>query len=139
MRVVKAAAVQISPVLYSREGTVEKSVRKIHELGQPGVQFATFPEPMVPYYPYFSIVQSGYHVTVFSTGEEEALEGPNGLGGYVQFYPVNALAEAGAHVDTFTNWHPNVVVDRELITGQQPMSAEEFGKTLIAKLDSSSR
>ncbi len=33
MRVVKAAAVQLSPVLYSREGTVEKIVRKIHELG----------------------------------------------------------------------------------------------------------
>ncbi|WP_260739380.1 type 1 glutamine amidotransferase domain-containing protein [Tunturiibacter lichenicola] len=82
---------------------------------------------------------AGYHVTIFSTGEEEALEGPNGLGGYVQFYPVNALAEAGAHVDTFTNWHPNVVVDRELITGQQPMSAEEFGNTLIAKLDGGSR
>ena len=62
MRVVKAAAVQISPVLYSREGTVEKSVRKIHELGQPGVQFATFPEPVVPYYPYYSIVQSGYQI-----------------------------------------------------------------------------
>ena len=36
MRVVKAAAVQLSPVLYSREGTVEKVVRKIHELGQTG-------------------------------------------------------------------------------------------------------
>jgi aliphatic nitrilase len=31
MRVVKAAAVQISPVLYSRDGTVERVVRKIHE------------------------------------------------------------------------------------------------------------
>ena len=31
MRVVKASAVQLSPVLYSREGTVEKIVRKIHE------------------------------------------------------------------------------------------------------------
>ena len=81
---------------------------------------------------------AGYHVTIFSTGEEEALEGPKGLGGYVQFYPVNALAEAGAHVDTFTNWHPNVVVDRELITGQQPMSAEEFGNTFISKLNNSS-
>ncbi len=56
----------------------------------------------------------------------------------MQFYPVNALAEAGAHVDTFANWHPNVVVDRELITGQQPMSAEEFGNTLISKLNGSS-
>jgi putative intracellular protease/amidase len=61
-----------------------------------------------------------------------------GWGGYVQFYPVNALAEAGAHVDTFANWHPNVVVDRELITGQQPMSAEEFGNTLVSKLNGSS-
>jgi len=31
MRVVKVAAVQLSPVLYSREGTVEKVVRNIHE------------------------------------------------------------------------------------------------------------
>jgi nitrilase len=62
MRVVKAAAVQLSPVLYSREGTVDKVVQKIHELGQQGVQFATFPETVVPYYPYFSIVQSGYQI-----------------------------------------------------------------------------
>ncbi len=55
MKVVKAAAVQLSPVLYSREGTVDKIVRKIHELGQQGVQFATFPETVVPYYPYFSL------------------------------------------------------------------------------------
>ena len=62
MRVVKASAVQLSPVLYSREGTVEKIVRKIHELGRQEVQFATFPETVVPYYPYFSIVQSGYQI-----------------------------------------------------------------------------
>ena len=59
MKVVKAAAVQISPVLYSREATVEKVVQKIHELGQKGVQFATFQETVVPYYPYFSAVQTG--------------------------------------------------------------------------------
>ena len=58
MRVVRAAAVQLSPVLYSREATVDKVVRKIHELGQQGVQFATFPETVVPYYPYFSFVQA---------------------------------------------------------------------------------
>jgi len=50
--IVKAAAVQISPVLYSRQGTVvEKVVKKIRELGKHGVQFATFPETVVPYYP----------------------------------------------------------------------------------------
>ena len=62
MKVVKAAAVQLSPVLYSREGTVDNVVKKIHELGQQGVQFATFPETVIPYYPYFSIVQSGYQI-----------------------------------------------------------------------------
>jgi len=56
-RVVKAAAVQMGPVLYSRDGTVEKVVLKIEELGRQGVQFATFPETIIPYYPYFSFVQ----------------------------------------------------------------------------------
>src|SRR6478609_9564093 len=50
--IVKAAAVQISPVLYSREGTVEKVVKKIRALGTQGVQFATLPETVIPYYPY---------------------------------------------------------------------------------------
>src|SRR5687768_2259952 len=63
MRVVKAAAVQLSPVLYSREGTVEKVVRKIHKLGWQGVQFATFPETVVPYYPYFSFVQPPFRTS----------------------------------------------------------------------------
>jgi nitrilase len=52
-----AAAVQMSPVLYSREGTIDKVVRIIGDLGRRGVQFATFPETVVPYYPYFSFVQ----------------------------------------------------------------------------------
>ena len=62
MRAVKAAAVQLSPVLYSREGTVDKIVRTIHELGRQGVQFATFPETVVPYYPYFSSLQPAYQI-----------------------------------------------------------------------------
>ena len=62
MTVIKAAAVQISPVLYSREGTVDKVVRKIIELGRQGVQFATFPETVVPYYPYFSFVQRPFEM-----------------------------------------------------------------------------
>ena len=62
MKVVKAAAVQLSPVLYSREGTIDKVVRTIHALGQQGVQFATFPETVVPYYPYFSFLQPAYQI-----------------------------------------------------------------------------
>ncbi|WP_208743569.1 nitrilase-related carbon-nitrogen hydrolase [Flavobacterium resistens] len=56
----KVAAVQISPVLYSRDKTVEKVVNKIIELGKQGVQFATFPETIVPYYPYFSFLQAPF-------------------------------------------------------------------------------
>jgi aliphatic nitrilase len=62
MTLVKAAAVQISPVLYSREGTVDKVVQKILELAEQGVQFAVFPETVVPYYPYFSYVQSPFEM-----------------------------------------------------------------------------
>jgi hypothetical protein len=36
-KIIKAAAVQISPVLYSREGTIEKVVRKIRELGKQSI------------------------------------------------------------------------------------------------------
>jgi nitrilase len=60
MTIIKAAAVQISPVLYSRAGTVEKVIGKIRELGRQGVQFATFPETIVPYYPYFSYLLAPY-------------------------------------------------------------------------------
>ncbi|GAA5002980.1 aliphatic nitrilase [Acinetobacter puyangensis] len=56
-QIIKAAAVQCSPVLYSQSGTVKKICDTILELGEQGVQFAVFPETVVPYYPYFSFVQ----------------------------------------------------------------------------------
>lgn len=59
---IKAAAVQISPVLYSREGTIERITAKILELGKEGVNFAVFPETIVPYYPYFSFVQRPFEM-----------------------------------------------------------------------------
>ncbi|OBH83390.1 nitrilase-related carbon-nitrogen hydrolase [Mycobacterium sp. E2989] len=63
MTTVRAAAVQISPVLYSREDTVSRVVAKIDELSCRGVQFATFPETFVPYYPYFSFVQRPFEMS----------------------------------------------------------------------------
>src|SRR6201991_334682 len=62
MTIIKAAAVQISPVLYSREGTVDKVVQQIGELGRRGVQFAVFPEAIVTHYPYFSYVQRPFEM-----------------------------------------------------------------------------
>jgi aliphatic nitrilase len=52
----------LRPVLYSRDGTVKRIVAKIDELATHGVQFATFPETVVPYYPYFSFVQRPYEM-----------------------------------------------------------------------------
>jgi nitrilase len=59
---VRAAAVQLRPALYSREKTVAAVTAKIDELAEKGVQFATFPETVVPYYPYFSFVQRPYEM-----------------------------------------------------------------------------
>lgn len=54
---IKAAAAQISPVLFSREGTTQKVVDTIAAAAQKGVQIIVFPETLVPYYPYFSFIQ----------------------------------------------------------------------------------
>lgn len=80
MTIVKAAAVQISPVLYSRTGTVDKIIHKIRELSQLGVQFAVFPETIIPYYPYFSFVQSAFDMKMGQEHQrllDEALEIPS--------------------------------------------------------------
>jgi nitrilase len=54
---VRAAAVQLSPVLFDREGTTEKVLRAIAEAAAQGVQIIVFPETLIPYYPYFSFIQ----------------------------------------------------------------------------------
>lgn len=78
---------------------------------------------------------AGYRLTVFSSGEEHFIEGAQGqLGGAVQFYAADALAEAGAHVERIAAFHPNVVEDRELVSGQQPFSSDVFGDAFVEKL-----
>jgi nitrilase len=56
-RTIRAAAVQISPVLFSRDGTTEKVLDAIARAAKEGVQLIVFPETFIPYYPYFSFVQ----------------------------------------------------------------------------------
>jgi putative intracellular protease/amidase len=78
---------------------------------------------------------AGYRVTVFATGEEQIIEGPGKqLGGSVLFYAADALAQAGAHVDRIAAFQPNVIDDRELVSGQQPFSSDVFGDAFVAKL-----
>jgi nitrilase len=54
---VRAAAVQLSPVLYDRAGTTEKVCRAIAEAAREGAELVVFPETVVPYYPYFSFIK----------------------------------------------------------------------------------
>jgi nitrilase len=56
-RTVRAAAIQISPVLFSRDGTTEKVLDAIAKAAKEGAQLVVFPETFIPYYPYFSFVQ----------------------------------------------------------------------------------
>jgi putative intracellular protease/amidase len=80
---------------------------------------------------------AGYRVTVFSTAEEQAIEGEgHQLGGHVQFYAADALAQAGAHVDRVGLWGVNVIEDREVVSGQQPFSSDALGDAFVAKLNS---
>jgi len=55
-RVVRAAAVQLNPVLDSADGTIAKVLQAIADGAAQGVQLMVFPETVVPYYPYFSFV-----------------------------------------------------------------------------------
>ncbi|AFY37863.1 Nitrilase [[Leptolyngbya] sp. PCC 7376] len=56
-RKIRAAAAQISPVLFSQDGTTEKVLGAIAEAAAEGVELIVFPETFVPYYPYFSFIE----------------------------------------------------------------------------------
>ncbi len=83
-------------------------------------------------------IYKGYKMTVFSTKEEKQEEPgqDNALGGFVKFYPDEALGIAGGHVlVNAIKWKSNVVVDRELITGENPFSDKEVAKELVKALN----
>ncbi|BAQ77292.1 MULTISPECIES: type 1 glutamine amidotransferase domain-containing protein [Pseudomonas] len=79
-------------------------------------------------------IYAGYKMTVISNKEEEEAKGLLN-GGVMKFYPQTALEQAGGvYRSNTSNWTPNVVIDRELITGQNPASAIEVGKALLDRL-----
>jgi putative intracellular protease/amidase len=79
-------------------------------------------------------VYAGYKITVFSKTEEQQNELPQ-LDGHIQDYNDEALASAGAKITNAAPWKPNVVEDREVITGQQPFSDHGFADAFLAKLN----
>jgi putative intracellular protease/amidase len=76
---------------------------------------------------------SGYNMTVFSDAEEKKNE-PDKLGGYMKFYPQDALTAAGGKVTASPPYQSHVVQDRELITGQNPASDKKLAATLLSAL-----
>lgn len=78
---------------------------------------------------------AGYKMTVFSATEEKVVEDVI-LNAKMYFNMPDALTAAGGEVITTpVDFEPNVIVDRELITGQNPRSDHPLAAKLIEALD----
>lgn len=78
-------------------------------------------------------IYAGYKMTVISNKEEDAAK-PMLNGGEMKFTPQTALERAGGVYSSVPDWQAHVVVDRELITGQNPASANAVADALLAQL-----
>nr|AAR97455.1 nitrilase [uncultured organism] len=56
-KTIRAAAVQIAPVMEDRKATTDKVCAYIQEAGENGAEIVVFPETFIPNYPYFSFVK----------------------------------------------------------------------------------
>jgi putative intracellular protease/amidase len=78
---------------------------------------------------------AGYRMTVFSNKEEAYVE-ENAIHGKLKFYAGDALITAGGILFTLGGlFEPNVVEDRELITGQNPPSDHALSELFLKALD----
>lgn len=78
-------------------------------------------------------IYSGYRMTVISNTEEDAAQGALN-GGQMKFWPQTALEQAGGKYESGPNWASKVVLDRELVTGQNPASAPAIADVLLSRL-----
>ena len=78
-------------------------------------------------------IYDGYKMTIFSDPEERVFESSL-EGKKLKFYPAMAMEKAGGNMAFASEWQPNVVVDRELITGQNPFSDKLLAEKLLEML-----
>ncbi|KPM79810.1 type 1 glutamine amidotransferase domain-containing protein [Pseudoalteromonas sp. UCD-33C] len=78
-------------------------------------------------------IYDGYKMTIFSDPEERVFESSL-EGKKLKFYPAMAMENAGGNMAFASEWQPNVVVDRELITGQNPFSDKLLAEKLLEML-----
>lgn len=72
----------------------------------------------------------GRKVTGFSNSEEAAV----GLSAIVPFLVEDMLKAQGGHYSKGPDWQPHVVVDGQLVTGQNPASSEATAQALLEQL-----
>ncbi|QIJ65573.1 type 1 glutamine amidotransferase domain-containing protein [Streptomyces sp. JB150] len=73
---------------------------------------------------------AGYRVAAFTDAEE--VQG--GLAGKAKWLLQTRLTEAGLDVRAGEPWAPNVIVDRNLVTGQNPASSAPLAAELLKQL-----
>ncbi|MEV5315810.1 MULTISPECIES: type 1 glutamine amidotransferase domain-containing protein [unclassified Streptomyces] len=73
---------------------------------------------------------AGYRVAAFTDAEETQ----GGLADKAKWLLQSRLVEAGVDVRAGEPWAPNVVVDRNLVTGQNPASSGPLAAELLKKL-----
>lgn len=73
---------------------------------------------------------TGKNVTGFSNSEENAV----GLSDVVPFLLEDMLTHQGAHYSQGPDWQSYIVVDKNLITGQNPASAQAVAAEIIRQL-----
>ncbi|MGY6020024.1 type 1 glutamine amidotransferase domain-containing protein [Streptomyces spinosirectus] len=73
---------------------------------------------------------AGYRVAAFTNAEETQ----SGFADQAKWLLQDRLTEAGVLVQIGEPWAPNVVVDRNLVTGQNPASSAPVAEELLKKL-----
>ena len=73
---------------------------------------------------------AGRAVTGFSNSEELSVNGPD----LVPWFVENEMRRLGAHYSCATDWSAHVVVDGNLITGQNPASSIGTARELLNAL-----
>jgi putative intracellular protease/amidase len=73
---------------------------------------------------------AGRRLTVFTNEEETS----GGLGAGTPWFVADALAERGAVLEPAAPWSSHVVVDGNLVSGQNPQSSDEVAATVLRLL-----
>ncbi|MDX5628716.1 MULTISPECIES: type 1 glutamine amidotransferase domain-containing protein [unclassified Brenneria] len=73
---------------------------------------------------------NGRKVTGFSNSEEDAVQ----LSDVVPFLIEDEFKRQGGRYEKGADWHPHVVIDQHLVTGQNPASSEGVAEALLKQL-----